>query len=50
MCYDTKELFRYHTKDNLKNLAIRITQNAQMQVFLDNRYNKASNSNLNYAR
>jgi len=50
ICYDTKELFRYHTKDNLKNLAIRITQNTQMLNFLDNRYNTVSNSNQNYAR
>ena len=50
ICHDTKELFRYHTKDNLKNLAIRITQNTQMLSFLDNRFNTVSNSNQNYAR
>lgn len=50
LAYDSKELLRYHVKDNLKNLANRITRNAHMGIYLDNRLNSVNNLNENYAR
>lgn len=48
--YDHLELLRFHTKDSLKNLATRITRDNLMLFYLNNRNNKSSSPDQNYAR
>ena len=48
--YDYQELLRFHAKDNLKNLAIRVTSNPRMLHYLNNNVNRRTSPNQNYAR
>lgn len=48
--YDYLELLRYHTNDSLKNLAIRMTRDNMMLIYLNNKNNIKSSPDQNYAR
>ena len=48
--YDYKELLRFHTNGSLKDLAVRITTNPRMLVYLNNNVNTKNSPNQNYAR
>ncbi|MFC6267337.1 DUF1800 family protein [Frigoriflavimonas asaccharolytica] len=48
--FDYKELLRFHANKSLKDLAIRITTNPRMLVFLNNNQNKKTSPNQNYSR
>lgn len=48
--FDYKELLRFHASGSLKDLAIRITLNPRMLVYLSNYLNKKTSPNQNYAR
>lgn len=50
LIFDYIELLRYHTNGSLQDLATRMTRNALMLVYLDNRWNTAASPNQNYAR
>ena len=48
--YDYKELLRFHTNGSLKDLAVRITTNPRMLIYLNNNVNTKNSPNQNYAR
>jgi uncharacterized protein (DUF1800 family) len=48
--FDYRELLRFHTSGSLKDLAVRVTQNARMLLFLNNNLNQNTSPNQNYAR
>ena len=48
--FDYKELLRFHANKSIKDLAIRMTTNPRMLVFLNNNLNKKNSPNQNYAR
>lgn len=48
--YDYKELLRFHVNGSLKDLAVRITQNPRMLIYLNNNVNQNTSPNQNYAR
>lgn len=48
--YDYKELLRFHVGGSLKDLAVRITQNPRMLIYLNNNVNQNTSPNQNYAR
>ncbi|KQS94341.1 DUF1800 family protein [Chryseobacterium sp. Leaf394] len=48
--FDYKELLRFHVNGSLKDLAVRITQNPRMLVYLNNNVNQNNSPNQNYAR
>ncbi|MBD8083719.1 DUF1800 family protein [Chryseobacterium caseinilyticum] len=48
--YDYKELLRYHVNGSLKDLAVRVTQNPRMLIYLNNNVNQNTSPNQNYAR
>lgn len=48
--YDYKELLRFHVNGSLKDLAVRITQNPRMLIYLNNNVNQNNSPNQNYAR
>lgn len=48
--FDYKELLRFHANKSLKDLAIRVTTNPRMLVYLNNNLNKKNSPNQNYAR
>jgi hypothetical protein len=48
--FDYFELLRYHTNGSLQDLAVRMTRNALMLIYLDNRWNTLTAPNQNYAR
>lgn len=48
--FDYRELLRFHANGSLKDLAIRVTQNARMLMFLNNNLNQSNSPNQNYAR
>lgn len=48
--YDYKELLRFHANGSLKDLAIRMTMNPRMLLYLNNNVNQNTSPNQNYAR
>ena len=48
--YDYKELLRFHVNGSLKDLALRMTQNPRMLIYLNNNVNLNTSPNQNYAR
>lgn len=48
--YDYKELLRFHVNGSLKDLALRMTQNPRMLIYLNNNVNQNTSPNQNYAR
>ncbi|KIC64569.1 DUF1800 family protein [Chryseobacterium taiwanense] len=48
--FDYKELLRFHVNGSLKDLAIRVTLNPRMLIYLNNNVNKKNSPNQNYAR
>jgi uncharacterized protein (DUF1800 family) len=48
--YDYKELLRFHVNGSLKDLAVRMTQNPRMLIYLNNNVNQNTSPNQNYAR
>lgn len=48
--YDYKELLRFHTNGSIKDLALRITSNPRMLIYLNNNLNQNTSPNQNYAR
>ncbi len=48
--FDYRELLRFHANGSLKDLAVRVTQNARMLMFLNNNLNQNTSPNQNYAR
>ena len=48
--FDYKELLRFHANKSIKDLAIRMTTNPRMLVFLNNNLNKKNSPNQNYSR
>lgn len=48
--FDYKELLRFHANKSIKDLAIKVTTNPRMLVFLNNNVNKKNSPNQNYAR
>ncbi len=48
--FDYRELLRFHANGSLKDLAVRVTQNARMLMFLNNNLNQSTSPNQNYAR
>ena len=47
---DYRELLRFHSKGSLKDLALRMTFNPRMLIYLGNTVNKKNSPNQNYAR
>lgn len=50
MNFDYKELLRFHANKSIKDLAIRMTTNPRMLVYLNNNQNKKNSPNQNYSR
>jgi uncharacterized protein (DUF1800 family) len=48
--FDYLELLKYHTNGSLQDLAIRISRDILMAIYLDNRFNTLISPNQNYAR
>ncbi len=48
--FDYKELLRFHANGSLKELAVRITSDPSMLIYLNNNLNKKNSPNQNYAR
>lgn len=48
--YDYKELLRFYTNGSLKDLAVRITSDPRMLLYLNNNVNQNTSPNQNYAR
>lgn len=48
--FDYKELMRFHANGSLKELAVRITTDPRMLIYLSNYLNKKQSPNQNYAR
>ncbi len=48
--FDYKEQLRYHANGSIKELALRMTTDPRMSVFLNNNLNKKNSPNQNYAR
>ncbi|WP_100076571.1 DUF1800 family protein [Chryseobacterium camelliae] len=48
--FDYKELLRFHVNGSLKDLAVRVTQNPRMLLYLNNNLNQNTSPNQNYAR
>lgn len=48
--FDYKELLRKHANGSLKDLAVRMTSNPRMLIYLSNYLNKKNSPNQNYAR
>ena len=48
--FDYKELLRFHASGSLKELAVRMTSDPRMLIYLNNNLNKNTSPNQNYAR
>lgn len=48
--FDYKELLRFHANGSFKDLAVRMTTNPRMLIFLNNNLNQNTSPNQNYAR